>query len=226
MAKDLHQELRQYQHQASTHQHSSSPWIRLVVAPLLLILAAAASSHAEAPSKIAASLRADSRNGKWLRTPQEQQNSHPANEKRRRRRRRAQDDGDGVPTLDDLLVNAIDGTTPKLCTLKDNGLYGDPIGGNNVAVVEYLYQLSVVPGTTASQLKAVILPELDAAIPTAVLPVFFPAECSSSTTAINNGGGAARRQRHQRQLQGGTVQAISMMPEDELVMNGCKYFLM
>jgi len=215
---------------------SSGIAARLLVAPLLLILAGAAtSSHAEVPPHLKASLRADNNSKRETlmerhqhqldrRTPaqqqqQQQQSIHPAEkneEERRQRRRRAQ------TTLDELLDNAIDGTTPTQCTLNDNGLYGDPVGGTNVAVVDYLYQISVLPATTRAQLNSVVVPELDAAIPTATLPVFFPATCTSATTT---GGGRRERERHQRQLQSGTVQAISMMPQDELVMDGCKYYL-
>jgi len=124
-----------------------------------------------------------------------------------------------IPTLEELLDNAIVGdVATTVCALNDNGLYGaDAVGADaeqQVKVVSYLYQISVVPGT--SLLDGTILEELDAAIPTAVLPLLFPNNCAVA-------GGESRRRHLQDNGGGGTVQAVSQMPDDELVMDGCKY---
>ena len=125
-----------------------------------------------------------------------------------------------IPTLEELLDNAIVGDEATVCALNDNGLYGeDAVGGaaeqQQVKVVSYLYQISVVPGTSASLLDGTILEELDAAIPTAILPLLFPNDCAFS------GGG--RRHLQDNNNGGGTMLAVSQMPDDELVMDGCKY---
>lgn len=186
---------------------SHHSWIRLV-APFLLILAAGSSSlHTEVVASPQESDR-DHYAGAISHQYQEQRFLSQQQQERRQRRRTQ-----NTPTVDELLDSAIASETP--CTLNENGFYGNPTGGNIVATANYLYQISVVPGTTTSQLQDVVLPELDRALPTAVLPVFFP-ECNSNT--INIFGGQSRRQLQSANER--RILAISMMPTDVLVVDG------
>jgi hypothetical protein len=91
------------------------------------------------------------------------------------------------------------------CVLNDIGLYGTIDTTSDVYEVQYLYQVSVLAGTSRTQLNNEIIQQLDAAITTAVLPRFFA--CTNS---------------RRRYLQSGTVTAISSMPVDTYILSGCK----
>lgn len=111
------------------------------------------------------------------------------------------------PTLEELIAN-FDSTA---CELNANGLYGDATIPNTVVeIVQYLYQISVSPGTSTLEMGTSILPELDSAIPTASLPFLFPDECSI---------GNVRHRSRILQSDSATVVAISKMPDDSFVWN-------
>lgn len=102
----------------------------------------------------------------------------------------------------------------NLCQLNDQGLYTtnpDELtsGSNEFTEVNYNYQTSVVAGTSLSTINNVVIPDVDRAITTAILPSLFPAACGS-----NN---------QRRQIQGAdvTLVAISDRRADEVV-NGRK----
>lgn len=113
-------------------------------------------------------------------------------------------------TIKPLETSLVDGSPRQQatggCQLNENGLYGTIEGGGDVYEVKYNYQTSVVAGTTITQLGNLVIQELDYAITTALLPNFF--DCS----------GTVRR----RQLQEGTVSAISANPIDTFIFSGCK----
>jgi hypothetical protein len=90
------------------------------------------------------------------------------------------------------------------CSLDQNGFYGTVDTSSDIYQVQYLYQVSVVVGTTTTQLNNEIIQQLDDAITTAVLPQFFV--CSG----------------RRRILQESTVTAISSMPVDTYIFSGCK----
>jgi hypothetical protein len=114
------------------------------------------------------------------------------------------------PVLMEDLLNDVSVRQAEVegCQLNANGLYGDAATAGDVYTVQYLYQTSVVAGTSTSQLNDIVIPALDRAITTAVLPTFF--DCSGSN-------------RRRRRLQEGTVVAISAIPVDTFVLSGCKY---
>ena len=185
-------------------------WVRYAGPVLFFWAACTIPSHTEAVSA-PSQTENDPHSIRLIGSHQQHETPQHQRHQRQRRRRRAQDD---VPTVEDMLDSAIESEeTP--CFLNENGFYGSPAGGNIVATASYLYQVSVVPGTTKSELEDVILPELERAFPTAVLPVFFP-ECNSNNNSIN--AGHARRQLQSSNER--RVLAISMMPPDSLVMEG------
>lgn len=179
----------------STH-HS---WIRYVGPVLFCWAAGSIPSHTEAVSS-PHHFEHDS-NSTRLISGHQNEAQQPRNQRQRRRRRHR-------ATMEDLLDSAIQ-SDETACSLNENGFYGSPTGGNNVATATYLYQISVVSGTTKSELEDVVLSELDRAFPTSVLPVFFP-ECNS------NNAGLARRQLQSTDER--RALAISMMPTDNLVL--------
>lgn len=89
------------------------------------------------------------------------------------------------------------------CTLDQNGFFGTVESGSDIHEVQYLYQVSVVPGTTTTQLNNEIIQPLDEAITTALLPQFFVCD-------------------RRRTLQESTITAISSMPVDTYIFSGCK----
>lgn len=112
-------------------------------------------------------------------------------------------------TVDELLDDVFGRqATNAGCQLNANGLYGDAEAVGDVYTVQYLYQTSVVAGTSITQLNSIVIPALDKAIATSILPRFF--DCS---------GGSNRR----RHLQEGTMNAISSMPVDTFILSGCKF---
>jgi hypothetical protein len=108
-------------------------------------------------------------------------------------------------------------TIYSACKLNAQGLYGNQEAAadrtNDVYIIDYFYQVSVVQGTSTTQLRNAIEPELDIAITTAILPRFF--NCDVNGRKLNES--------RDRWLQdGGVVEAISSLPQDILVLSGCK----
>jgi hypothetical protein len=106
-------------------------------------------------------------------------------------------------------------TRKNLCQLNDKGLYTTnpeelTNGENELTEVNYNYQTSIVAGTSFSVINNDVIPDVDRAITTAILPSLFPAACSGSSTRrqIQEGAGA-------------TLVAISAQRADQVV-NGRK----
>lgn len=101
------------------------------------------------------------------------------------------------------------------CTLNVNGYYGTIELTSDVYDIQYLYQVSVVAGTTEVQLRDDIILPLETVTTTAILPTFF-SECNNN------------RRYNKRSLQNGAgvITAISSTPDDTIVMSGCKYIVM
>jgi hypothetical protein len=99
------------------------------------------------------------------------------------------------------------------CVLNANGYYGTIDTTSDIYDIQYLYQVSVVSGTTESQLSTDIIRPLDFAITTAILPKFF--DCSR------------RRRVQERLLQNnGTIFAITSTPIDTYIASDrCKFEL-
>lgn len=140
----------------------------------------------------------------------------PLRQQQRQRRteaslRRSTEGGRQLAQTTDLLT-VVSRLTSERCQLDANGLYGNAVaatdGTSQVYTVQYLYQTSVVSGTTTAQLNSIVIPALDRAVPTAILPTFF-----SNCKGINR----------RRRLQTGTVEAISAMPVDTFILSGRKY---
>jgi hypothetical protein len=93
------------------------------------------------------------------------------------------------------------------CQLNAQGFFGVPEG--EVFVVDFLYQTTVVAGTTKTEMNSDVAPALDVAIPQALLPQLFD-DCGR------------RRRRH---LQEGTpraINAVSSLQADTFVLAGRK----
>lgn len=85
------------------------------------------------------------------------------------------------------------------CRLNEDDYYGTRRGDQYN--VKFLYQIHVAPNTRRSALRVLMLPALDAAMATSLLPDFFDCEKRSPLT---------------------TIQAIDWRPVDQLVETGCK----
>jgi hypothetical protein len=102
------------------------------------------------------------------------------------------------------------------CELNSYGVYGtidtsETSSINIIYSIEYLYQVSVIVGTTTTQFSSDILRPLDGVITTAIIPSFFP-NCKTNRllqTAGNNGA---------------IITAISSTPVDTYVPTGCKSY--
>ena len=77
------------------------------------------------------------------------------------------------------------------CVLPESGFYGTAT--SDLAIVSYLYQATLLPGTSLTQLSSVVVPALDRGIAEGILPSFFP--CfgrrrlqSSGVTGISSQG--------------------------------------
>jgi hypothetical protein len=106
---------------------------------------------------------------------------------------------------EETVVHQFSRQAAGVCTLDQNGFFGTVDTSSDIYEVQYLYQVSVVAGTTTTQLNDEIIQPLDDAITTAVLPQFFV--CSG----------------RRRSLQTSTVTAISSMPVDTYILSGCKF---
>jgi hypothetical protein len=96
------------------------------------------------------------------------------------------------------------GSNNNNCQLDDQGFYGDASDPSGIAtVVDYLYQVSVAQGTSITTLTSSVIPEVDRAITTAMLPSFF--DCTGN-----------QRRRIQEQDGAGVV-ALSSQPVDGFV---------
>ena len=116
----------------------------------------------------------------------------------------------GTTTVQGLIDNALGRqTNPGDCYLNENGLFGDAeaaaMNGAKLYMIDYIYQLSVVEGTTTSELSNIVIPAVDTAVATGILPFFF--DC-----------GPDERLRHLQQS--GTIDSLSSRPVDTLVMGG------
>ncbi len=104
--------------------------------------------------------------------------------------------------------------TPGDCFLNENGLFGDAeaaaMNGAKLYVIDYIYQLSVVEGTTTSELSNIVTPAVDTAVASGILPFFF--DCGPD-------------ERRRRLQQSGTIDSLSSRPVDTVVMGGRKLYL-
>lgn len=107
-------------------------------------------------------------------------------------------DGGGVPAQPRQATGS--------CRLNAAGLFGDARDGT-LYEVGYLYQTTVVPGTPVVEVALVILDIMDSAIAEGILPTFF--DCF----------GDGRRR---LQTSGGSINAISRQPDDEVILAGRK----
>lgn len=100
-----------------------------------------------------------------------------------------------------------------LCKLNDSGLYGDLMlaqaGGSKSYIVDFNYYTSIASGVGSFDLNQDIVPAVDRAVATAILPKFFP--CLSQAP-----------QASARNLQPGAIDALSSMPMDLFVPMKCK----
>ena len=118
-------------------------------------------------------------------------------------------------------------TTASNCTLNANGFFGQPTG--QVYEIQYIYQTTVVSGTSPTEVLNNIAPALDIAIPNSTIPYLFP-QCNNNSNGINNqttANNTTTRSRlllRNRRLQSTTptIDAISSLPEDQFIMSGCK----
>jgi hypothetical protein len=101
------------------------------------------------------------------------------------------------------------------CVLNGNGLYGtiDGTATTYIYSIKYLYQVTVVSGTTETQLSNDIIRPLDAAITTAILPTFFDCDGDSNNRFLQAFDSSS----------GVVVTAISLTPVDTYVLSGCTY---
>jgi hypothetical protein len=96
------------------------------------------------------------------------------------------------------------------CKLNAQGLFGTPVG--TVSEVSYSYQVVLTNATTLYQFRTTIVPALDAAIATAMLPYFF--NCQPSQ----------RQRRRLQTMQAPVIQAVSSRPMDIPILRpNCKY---
>jgi hypothetical protein len=104
--------------------------------------------------------------------------------------------------LDIVGTETRQGNNSNICQLNDQGIYGDTSDPSSTqTIVSYLYQVSVAQGTSTSVVTNRVIPEVDRAITTAMLPSFF--DCS---------GNQRRRIQENR-----TVLAFSSQPIDGFV---------
>lgn len=98
---------------------------------------------------------------------------------------------------------------PGNCQLTDEGLYGDigeaEQGGARAYTIDYLYQTSVIVGTSSAEMRRVVIPLIDRSIAESLLPLFF--KCDGS---------------RRRRLQHGTIAALSSLPLDTFLLRGRK----
>lgn len=117
----------------------------------------------------------------------------------------------GSTAVQGLIDNALGRQrTAGECSLNENGLFGDAeaavMDGASLYTVDYIYQLSVAQGTTTRELNNIVIPAVDTAVASAILPFFF--ECGPD-------------ERRRRLQQSGTIDSFSALPVDIVVMNGC-----
>lgn len=105
------------------------------------------------------------------------------------------------------------------CQLNNNGFFGQPIGISYE--IQYLYQTTVINGTSSTTIVNDIAPALDRQITTATIPYLF-SQCSNTTRRRLLQQIITIIQSRNLQSTEPRINAISSLPQDQFILSGCK----